>query len=433
MAATPNKGKNNNRGRDNETPGDDGREAAHRRLHHPHERLLAKRRAAVRLEVEVLDAGLDPAQLHLDAVHLAGQRLHHLPAVLPQHHVQRLGVLRPGGCTDLVVQRAAPRALQVAADQCLAAEVDLRLETEDAGPKLLALCVVNRLHHGIVLQVRHHPLHLRLAHGAPDQQLPVLLDEEDGDEAQERADRHRAQRVVEGVPRHVRRQRASARNEQPHHRTTVLHHNGDGRRVIAALDKLQEGHAAQRGGLHDVPDGHDEGVALHEEGHRQHREAPAEVLQRVVVHHRVEAVHNGDARAEAKDADRADKGPHKAVARVPVGVQHRRLLQAFHHAHAQQPLVADVRHRMDGLRQHCAAAGRKVDAQLGDEDGEVGSDGDVDGVQCAMVRDGHARGVELARLVHVEGRAVGRGREGGGGRTPVALPLSVAAPVHRPI
>lgn len=58
---------------------------------------------------------------------------------------------------------------------------------------------------------------------------------------------------------------------------------------------------------------------------------------------------------------------------------------------------------------------------------------DVDGVQCAMVRDGHARGVELARLVHVEGRAVGRGREGGGGRTPVALPLSVAAPVHRPI
>lgn len=51
----------------------------------------------------------------------------HLPAVLPQHHVQRLGVLRPGGCTDLVVQRAAPRALQVAADQCLAAEVDLRL------------------------------------------------------------------------------------------------------------------------------------------------------------------------------------------------------------------------------------------------------------------------------------------------------------------
>jgi hypothetical protein len=84
------------------------------------------------------------------------------------------------------------------------------LEAKDARPQLLALGVVHSLHDGVVPEVRHHALHLLRAHRPPDQQLPVFLDQKDGDEAQQRADRDGAHRIVKRVPRHVSREGAGA-------------------------------------------------------------------------------------------------------------------------------------------------------------------------------------------------------------------------------
>ena len=107
-------------------------------------------------------------------------------------------------------------------------------------------------------------------------------------------------------------------------------------------------------------------------------------LELVGVQQLLDALEDGEHRAEGEQHDRHDEGPEVALAAVAERVDRGRLLLGPVAAEQQQELVAGVGQRVHALGQHRRRPGEDEADELGDGDAEVGQQGGEDGSSCSL-------------------------------------------------
>ncbi len=153
-----------------------------------------------------------------------------------------------------------------------------------------------------------------------------------------------------------------------HGRAVLKQHGEDGRIlrlahrrqvVVLALDPRE---LLQR---------HVPGSGLEDEGETKYDEIDEGIADRVGVQQFLDALVDGDARADGEDQDGDDEGPEIQLHSVAEGMAFVGLMRRQFHAIEQKALIAGVDQGVNALRQHRGGAGIDRDGEFGDGDQRI--------------------------------------------------------------
>ncbi len=210
-----------------------------------------------------------------------------------------------------------------------------------------------------------------------DEEAFTFDDKQGGDDEEDDADDDGSDAVCVGVAEAMAKEDADEGGEQAEKGGGVFKQDGKDAGVFALVDGAEDGLVA--GGGAELADADKEGVALEEKSDGEDGVGPGGVFGRSGVADVTDAFGDGDATAEDEDEKSDKERPEIKFFAVTEGMGFVGGLAALFFAEEQKGPVAAIDDGVDGFREHGGRASEDEADDLGEGDGDVGSDGDEDG------------------------------------------------------
>ena len=213
--------------------------------------------------------------------------------------------------------------------------------------------------------------------GLADQQALALAGQEDRRCRKQKADADRGDAVERGHGEILRRRNTGCRDDDTDQRGAVLQKHDEGRRVLAAYERVPEtGFPLD---LAEIAEGDKPARPFEHKGEAEHDVVDRRIGAGIGRDHMLDALIEGEPGAERKDQHGDDEAPEIQFAPMAEGMLAvRRLLRPVL-AVKQEQFVAGVDEGMEALAEHRRAAGKQRGGEFGDGDEEIADEGGVDG------------------------------------------------------